>query len=181
MFEARQDSTLRWFPRLTGGVGVEGNSMARAIVSSAWLVMSELYAYLEDLEGAMDAPDASVLIKVKIAELLVQIDCTLGRTAVLDEEHRLPWLLEYGLCEVINLPGADMARLLGLFAANDATEIRRVSQLIRDLIAAFPGELVDSLQAHNQGRVLRFLRSSDKACTALGCDASFLVPLMKSL
>lgn len=94
MFEARQDSTLRWFPRLTGGVGVEGNSMARAIVSAAWLVMSELYAYLEDLEGAMDAPDASVLIKVKIAELLVQIDCTLGRTAVLDEEHRLPWLLE---------------------------------------------------------------------------------------
>lgn len=181
MFEARQESTLRWFPRLTGGVGVEGSSMARATISAAWLMMSELYAYLEDLEGAVDVPDASALIKVKIAELLVQIDCILGRTAVLDDEHRLPWLLEYGLCEVINLPGTDMARLLGLFSVNDDAEVRRVCQLIRDLIEAFPGELVDSLQAQNQGRVLRFLRSCDKACTTLGCDAGFLVPLMKSL
>lgn len=181
MSEAQEDSNLRWFPRLAGGIAVEGTSMARATISAAWLVMSELYAYLEDLEGSIDAPDASVLIKVKIAELLVQIDCTLGRTAMLDEEHRLPWLLEYGLCEVINLPGAEMARLLGLFTANHATEVRRVSQLIRDLIAGFPGELVDSLQAHNQGRVLRFLRSADQACTALNCDAGFLVPLMKAL
>lgn len=172
---------VRWFPRLKAGYRFAAGVHVTSTISAAWLLMTELRAYIEDLVGARDIPDAAALIKIKIAELLVQVDCVLGGVAVPQEMHRLPLLMAFGLCDVAALDGARASRLLGLDVPTDAPEVDRLIATLEDLLQAFPSDLVDALQPQNQGQVLRFLRQANKACQGVGCDAGFLAPLMTSL
>lgn len=172
---------VRWFPRLAAGYRFHAGDHVTSTISAAWLLMTELRAYIEDLAGARDVPDAAALIKIKIAELLLQVDAVLGRAAVPPEMHRLPLLMAYGLGEVAAMDGPSATRLLGLDVPTDANEVDRLIDVLEALLAAFPSDLVDALQPENQGHVLRFLRSANKACGHVGCDAGFLAPLMTSL
>ncbi len=172
---------VRWFPRLNAGYRFAAGTHVTSTISAAWLLMTELRAYIEDLAGARDIPDAAALVKIKVAELLLQVDAVLGGAAVPHEMHRLPLLMEYGLSDVATLDGASATRLLGLVARTDAAEVDRLIGVLEELLDAFPSDLVDALQPENQGHVLRFLRSANKACERVGCDAGFLAPLMTSL
>lgn len=172
---------IRWFPRLAAGYRFDAGDHVTSTISAAWLLMTELRAYIEDLAGAHDIPDAAALVKIKIAELLLQVDAVLGRAVVPPEMHRLPLLMAYGLGEVAAMDGPAATRLLGLDVPTDGAEVDRLIGVLEALLAAFPSDLVDALQPENQGHVLRFLRSANKACAQVGCDAGFLAPLMTSL
>jgi len=172
---------IRWFPRINAGYRFAAGDHVTSTISAAWLLMTELRAYIEDLAGARDIPDAAALVKIKIAELLLQVDAVLGRAAVPHEMHRLPLLMAYGLSDVAAMDGLAATRLLGLDAPTDGAEVDRLIGILEALLAAFPSDLVDALQPENQGHVLRFLRSANKACERVGCDAGFLAPLMTSL
>ncbi|WP_431120925.1 DUF6031 family protein [Variovorax paradoxus] len=172
---------IRWFPRINAGYRFAAGEHVISTISAAWLLMTELRAYIEDLAGARDIPDAAALVKIKIAELLLQVDAVLGRAAVPHEMHRLPLLMAYGLSDVAAMDGPTATRLLGLDAPTDGVEVDRLIGVLEELLAAFPSDLVDALQPENQGHVLRFLRSANKACERVGCDAGFLAPLMTSL
>jgi len=170
-----------WLPRLNAGHRTPSRHQVESGITAAWLLMTELYAYLEDLAGARAQPDAAGLIKVKIAELLVQIDCVLAGLAVPDEPHRLPLLMQYGLGDVAALDGPAAIAVLGLDRLTDGPEVDRLIAVMTALSQAFPIALVDALQPANQGHLLRFLRSASKACDHVGCDAGFLAPLMRAL
>lgn len=172
---------IRWFPRINAGYRFAAGDHVTSTISAAWLLMTELRAYIEDLAGARDVPDAAALVKIKIAELLLQVDAVLGRAAVPHEMHRLPLLMAYGLSDVAAMDGPGATRLLGLDVVTDGAEVDRLVGVLETLLAAFPSDLVDALQPENQGHVLRFLRSANKACERVGCDAGFLAPLMTSL
>jgi hypothetical protein len=172
---------IRWFPRISAGYRFAAGDHVTSTISAAWLLMTELRAYIEDLAGARDIPDAAALVKIKIAELLLQVDAVLGRVAVPHEMHRLPLLMGYGLSDVAAMDGPTATRLLGLDTPTDGAEVDRLIAVLEELLAAFPSDLVDALQPENQGHVLRFLRSANKACERVGCDAGFLAPLMTSL
>lgn len=173
--------TVRWFPRIHAGYRFDAGEHVTSTISAAWLLMTELRAYIEDLAGARDIPDAAALVKIKIAELLLQVDAVLGRAVVPHEMHRLPLLMAYGLSDVAAMDGPAATRLLGLDVPTDGAEVDRLIGVLEELLAAFPSDLVDALQPENQGHVLRFLRSANKACERVGCDAGFLAPLMTSL
>ncbi|RQP21747.1 DUF6031 family protein [Piscinibacter terrae] len=170
-----------WFPRLGAGYQFRSTTHVKAIVTAAWLLMTELYAYLEDLEGAREQSEVAALVRVKIAELLLQVDCVLCGADLPDEMHRLPLLMQYGLGDVAALDGPAAIEALGLDRVMDAAEVQRLTDTMTALIRAFPLELVDALKPENQGRLLRFLRFANKACEKVGCDAGFLAPLMRSL
>lgn len=172
---------IRWFPRIDAGYRFAAGDHVTSTISAAWLLMTELRAYIEDLAGARDIPDAAALVKIKIAELLLQVDAVLGRAAVPQEMHRLPLIMAHGLGDVAAMDGPTAIRVLGLDVPTDGAEVDRLTGVLEELLAAFPSDLVDALQPENQGHVLRFLRSANKACERVGCDAGFLAPLMTSL
>ncbi|WP_321817258.1 MULTISPECIES: DUF6031 family protein [unclassified Paraburkholderia] len=175
---------IHWFPRLAAGQVRAAASLAETLASVAWLLMTELQAYLEDLEGASGTADVVDVLRIKIAELLKDIDHRLSDAASPDELHAFALCAEYGLSDAASLPGAAALRMLGIGDANASIEAGDAAPLISRLgeaLAAFPGELFNPLLPGTQGPVLRTLRTWDKLCRLTGTDASFLAPLMKSL
>ncbi|WAC71666.1 DUF6031 family protein [Roseateles sp. SL47] len=172
---------VRWFPRLNAGYLQPAQSQVRSTITAAWLLMTELYAYLEDLEGARGRPEVGGLVRIKLAELLLQVDCVLSGARLPDELHRLPMLMAYGLGDVAALDGPAVIERLGLRRPMDDAECAFLTRQMHDLIDAFPLHLVDGLKPEHQSHLLRFLRSANKACGQVGCDAGFLAPLMRSL
>ncbi|AJK49049.1 DUF6031 family protein [Burkholderia plantarii] len=172
---------IRWFPKLAAGQLRPGATLAETLASVAWLLMTELQAYIEDLEGAADTPDVVDVLRIKIAELLLDIDYRLSGAIAPDELHGFALCAEYGLSEVAMLPGAEAVRRLGGGAAHDGHDAAALIDTLRAALAAFPGELFNPLLPGTQGQVLRTLRAWDKLCRLTGQDASFLAPLMRSL
>ncbi len=184
----------RWFPRLIAGYLHPAAAQAETLASVAWLVMTEMHAYLEDLEGAVDTPDVVDVLRVKLAELLADLDCRLSGSSTQDELHQLPLLLEYGLTQVAYSSGEDVAHWMGFGARSapsqpagarsnsfDASDARRLIDVFTAMLSTFPGTLFNPLLPGTQGQVLRTLRAWDKMCRLAGRDAAFLIPLMKSL
>ncbi|KAG8148795.1 DUF6031 family protein [Burkholderia catarinensis] len=176
---------IHWFPKLAAGQVRNGAALAETLASVAWLLMTELQAYLEDLEGAADTTDVVDVLRIKIAELLIDMDYRLSGAIPPDELHAFALCAEYGLSEVAMLPGAEAVCRLGVGDdAHGATSDRHAAALIAKLEAAleaFPGELFNPLLPGTQGQVLRTLRAWDKLCRLTSQDASFLAPLMRSL
>ncbi|RMW13295.1 hypothetical protein ALP03_04914, partial [Pseudomonas amygdali pv. tabaci] len=73
-----QAAGRQWFPRLSGGYVYPAGPYAQKLISVAWLLMTELEAYLEDLEGAANEPQVVDALRIKLAELMVDIDCRLA-------------------------------------------------------------------------------------------------------
>lgn len=176
---------LRWFPRLLAGYTYPAGTQIEKMISVAWLLMTELEAYLEDLEGAISAPRVVAALRVKLAELMVDVDCRLAGAPPPSELHQFALFVEYGLCEVIASPDEAAAVWLGFpSATDDLDRFEDPSVLIRlfkEMLEAFPGEMFNPLLPGTQGQVLRTLRTWDKSCRLAGRDAAFLAPLMRSL
>ncbi len=179
------DEDICWFPRLvSGAAGVPARHVDR-LVAVSWLMMTELFAYLEDVEGADDDAVLQVLA-IRMAELAADIDGRLRGELGMDEIHQLPLVLEYGFSEVAQLDGTRAAPLLGLANSGDglAAGIKRAERLkavYQKLVDSFPGDLFNTLLPQSQGQTLRTLRGWNKLCSATGTDAAFLAPLMRAL
>lgn len=158
---------------------------AETLASVAWLVMTELQAYVEDLQGAADSHEVIDVLRVKLAELLLEIDCRLAGATVPDELHRLPLFVEYGLADVVMVPGEQAAGWIGFDKPLDrsvpSADAATLIDLFNEMLASFPGDLFNPLLPGTQGQVLRTLRNWDKLCRLAGRDAAFLAPLMRSL
>lgn len=175
----------QWFPRLRAGFVYPAGSHAERLISVAWLLMTELEAYLEDLQGAASEPKVVDALRIKLAELMLDIDCRLAGAVVPHQLHHFALFAEYGLSQVIASSGDVSIDWLGIPADVDAAaeseSTDRLINLCREMLEAFPGELFNPLLPGTQGQVLRTLRDWDKSCRLAGRDAAFLVPLMRSL
>ncbi|WP_122387599.1 DUF6031 family protein [Pseudomonas syringae group genomosp. 7] len=184
MTASNQSPVRQWFPRLGGGYVYPAGAYAQKLISVAWLLMTELEAYLEDLEGASDEPGVVDALRIKLAELMVDIDCRLAGADTPNELHQFALFSEYGLTDVIAHTGPVAAEWLGVPADNAAgqdNEAERLIELFKELLEAFPGKLFNPLLPGTQGQVLRTLRDWDRSCRLAGSDAAFLAPLMRSL
>ncbi|ATV18232.1 hypothetical protein A584_03610 [Pseudomonas syringae pv. theae ICMP 3923] len=182
--DSEQVSVRKWFPRLAGGYVYPAGPHAQKLISVAWLLMTELEAYLEDLEGAASEPRVIDALRIKLAELMVDIDCRLAGADTPDELHQFALFTEYGLSDVIAHSGQVAVEWLGVpcdTTADRSDEASRLIELFKEVLAAFPGKLFNPLLPGTQGQVLRTLRDWDRSCRLAGRDAAFLAPLMRSL
>jgi hypothetical protein len=173
--------SIRLFPSARSGRGLPAGQAVEAWATAAWLLAVEGRAYLEDLEGGAEQPQLRHVVRLKLLELLLDIDTRLSGAVPVAEEHRLALALEYGLHDLAELDGDQLARM---FALDQGLESEvpgdgLVRELWQLLCAAFPGELPDPLQPSGQREIILALRYWSKLCTAAGTDASFLEPFLK--
>ncbi|OUM08545.1 hypothetical protein BW686_04290 [Pseudomonas syringae] len=177
-------SGRRWFPRLGGGYSYAAGDHVEKLIAVAWLLMTELEAYLEDLEGATGEPRVVHALRIKLAELMVDIDCRLAGADTPNELHQFALFAEYGLSDVIAHSGETAIDWLGIptdVTADCEDDAGRLIDLFKEVLNAFPGKLFNPLLPGTQGQVLRTLRDWDRSCRLAGRDAAFLAPLMRSL
>ncbi|KPI03539.1 hypothetical protein OK074_4906 [Actinobacteria bacterium OK074] len=178
-------AAVRLFPSARSGRGLPAATAVEAWATAAWLLAVEGRAYLEDLEGGTDQPLLRRAVRIKLLELLYDIDTRLAGAVPVAEEHQLALALEYGLHDLAALDGDRLAEVFALAtdkdadAAEDESSDGLVPLLWERLCAAFPGELPDPLLASGQREILRALRNWSKLCTAAGTDAAFLEPFLK--
>jgi hypothetical protein len=165
-----------WFPDLSSGIPHRAVPYLQAIISTAWKLAIDGRALAEDMEGGADEPALLAVLKLKMAELLLEIDLDLRGLGQLDEDHMLPLALERGLSETARISGPELIEALGL-AGGQAD----MARLWEEILQAFPGEVPNPLAPEGQGPALRALRAWTKACKAAGVDDAFLVPLIKAI
>lgn len=168
----------RLFPCAVSGRGLAPARAVQAWATAAWLLSVEGRAYLEDLEGGADQPDLREVVRLRLLELLFDIDEVLAGHAPAADGHQLALALEYGLQHVGELPGPTLAAIFTQ-AEEIVTIDRGIEALWERLCAEFPGELPNPLVASGQRAILRALRAWNKLCAAARSDASFLEPLLK--
>ena len=159
-------------PRLHQGAGripdLEG------WLASSWLLAVELSSLVQDVEGRNIDPSLVEAVKLRMVEVLLQVEERMTGQVETKGIHALPQALESGFREILHLP-ADAIPAAFSLGTPDATRLHR---LWRGLLDAFPGELPDTVVASGQGAVLRALRDWSKVSEAAGIDSSFLTPLL---
>ncbi|MEU6357427.1 DUF6031 family protein [Streptomyces sp. NPDC047072] len=169
------------FPGVRAGRGLPPETAVRAWATAAWLMQVDGRAYVEDLDGGAEQPQLRQVVKLRLLELLAEIDIRLTGAEPAGEGHLLALALEYGLHEVCTATGPELAQLFDLDQefGGDLADDAGVRELWNALCEAFPGQIPDPLVASGQGEVLRALRDWSKLCTAAGTDAAFLEPFLK--
>lgn len=175
-----QAADVSWFPNLTAGLPAPAHSHVEAIITTAWKLAIDGRALIEDFEGGADQPDLVVALKLKLVDLLMELDLNLRGVDNIEEDHLLPLALQRGLSEIAALDGAELIAAIGLDAEHQP-DCRPVNELWESLLAAFPGELPNPLLADGQGPLLRALRSWSKLCRLGKIDDAFLTKLVKAI
>jgi hypothetical protein len=169
------------YPTARGGRGLPGHRAVEAWATAAWSLSVEGRAFLEDLDGGGDQPELRQMVRIRLLELLIDVDTALAGWAPVEEGHQLALALEYGLGNLAVLDGPELITVFALDqATGDQAEDAGVRALWDRLCQEFPGELPNPLLASGQRQILQALRSWSKLCAAVGADAGFLEPLLKN-
>ncbi|MFB4424350.1 DUF6031 family protein [Streptomyces sp. QL37] len=173
---------LTAFPSVRAGHVMAGPQAVEAWVQAAWLMLAEGRAYVEDLEGGTEQPQMQQAAKLRFLEQLLDIDQRLAGRAPVDDGHCLALALEYGMREVADASGPELAAVFGLHEefGGGACAVDEIYVLWERLLDGFPGELPDRLVAEGQRDMLRTLRVWAELARAAGLDIGFLAPLMKA-
>jgi hypothetical protein len=173
---------IRFFPWLQSGLVWPAAEHARQLISVAWLIMTEGFAYVEDIQGAGESLDLLEVARLRFTELLLEMDVCFSGAMRLGNIHHLAFAVEYGLTNIADLNGPELVAALALAEPADPPRHQaQVENFFSALVAAFPGDLDNALLPQNQGRVLRALRMWEKLCRAAGTEPAFLSPLMRAL
>jgi hypothetical protein len=171
----------RPYPRTWGGRSRDGAAVVEAWTTVAWLLAVEGRAYLEDIEGGADQPQMRAVVKLRLLELLADLDARLSGSHPPGEDHLLAMAIEYGLDEVIRLEGAQLiecADLRDSLLDEHGTD-EGIYVLFQSLFDAFPGELPDPLVPSGQGEILRAMQTWSKLGAELGIDIAYLRGFME--
>lgn len=154
-----------------GGASV---SSLQAWVTATWLTAVEVRALIEDIEGAAGEPALVEAVKLRILEVLLEIELELANRPKPSNVHALAHVLEFGFREIAEIHGDRVAGAFGLGSG----ESSNLERFWCELVAGFPGGLPDPLKAEGQGEMLRALQVWNRACKTLGVEADFLRPLL---
>jgi hypothetical protein len=171
---------ISWFPNLEAGLPAPALSHVEAFITTAWKLVIDGRALVEDFEGGAGQPDLVACLRLKLIDLLMELDLELRGVNDMNEDHLLPLALQRGLSEVALLDGPALVAAVGLDA--DCHEAREhIDKLWERLLAAFPGELPNPLLSDGQGPLLRALRNWSKLCRLGQVDDAFLTKLVKAI
>ncbi|MEU6662609.1 DUF6031 family protein [Streptomyces sp. NPDC046821] len=178
----RDADELTAFPSVRAGHVMAGPQAVEVWVQAAWLMLAEGRAYIEDLEGGGEQPQMQQAAKLRFLEQLLDIDQRLAGRVAVDDAHCLALALEYGMREVVDATGPELASVFGLHEefGGDSCEVDGIHALWERLLDAFPGELPDRLVAEGQRDMLRTLRVWAELARGAGLDIGFLAPFMKA-
>jgi hypothetical protein len=171
---------ISWFPNLSAGLPAPAASHAEALINAAWKLAVDGRALIEDFEGGADEPALVGVLKLKLIELIIEIDLNLRGVPGLNEDHLLPLALQRGLSEVALLDGAALVAAID-FGADLQRPDEHIGELWDRLLEAFPGEVPNPLLADGQGPLLRALRNWSKLCRVGQVDDAFLTKLIKAI
>ncbi|MFF3291678.1 DUF6031 family protein [Streptomyces sp. NPDC003023] len=179
---SRTAADLAVFPSVRAGHVMAGPQAVEAWVQAAWLMLAEGRAYVEDLEGGTEQPQMQQAAKLRFLEQLLDIDQRLAGRVAVDDAHCLALALEYGMREVVDATGPELAEVFALHEefGGDSCAVGQVHVLWERLLEAFPGQLPDRLVAEGQRDMLLTLRVWARLARAAGLDIGFLAPFMKA-
>ncbi|MEG3628465.1 DUF6031 family protein [Streptomyces poriticola] len=179
---SRGASELTAFPSVRAGHVMAGRQTVEVWVQASWLMLAEGRAYIEDLEGGTEQPQMQQAAKLRLLEQLLDIDQRLAGRVAVDDAHCLALALEYGMREVVDATGPELAEVFGLHEefGGGSCAVDEIHLLWERLLDAFPGELPDRLVAEGQRDMLRTLRVWAELARTAGLDIGFLAPFMKA-
>ncbi len=179
---SRGAGELTAFPSVRAGHVMAGPQAVEVWVQAAWLMLAEGRAYIEDLEGGSEQPQMQQAAKLRFLEQLLDIDQRLAGRVAVDDAHCLALALEYGMREVVDATGPELADVFALHEefGGGSCAVDEIHVLWERLLDAFPGELPDRLVAEGQRDMLRTLRVWAELARAAGLDIGFLAPFMKA-
>jgi hypothetical protein len=179
---SRGAGELTAFPSVRAGHVMAGPQAVEVWVQAAWLMLAEGRAYIEDLEGGSEQPQMQQAAKLRFLEQLLDIDQRLAGRVAVDDAHCLALALEYGMREVVDATGPELAEVFGLHEefGGGSCAVGEIHVLWERLLDAFPGELPDRLVAEGQRDMLRTLRVWAELARSAGLDIGFLAPFMKA-
>ncbi len=170
------------FPSVRAGHAMPSRAAVEAWVQAAWLMLAEGRAYIEDLEGGVEQPQMQQAARLRLLEQLVDVDHRLAGRAPVDDSHCLALALEYGMHEVMDATGEQLATVFGLDEelGGDTCRVHDVYVLWERLLDGFPGELPDRLVAEGQRDMLRTMRVWARLARTAGLDIGFLTSSIKA-
>lgn len=171
---------ITWFPALLRGLASPAQQTLQSTIQTAWLLLIDGNALIEDFEGAAGEKDLVDVLKLRFVELLVEIDFALDGHDGAEEYHFLPTALDSGLHALGHVDGAAIQELLKL-GVTETDPHARLQVIWEAIVAAFPGDLPNPLLADGQGDVLRALQNWSRLCRAAEVDDSFLGPLVQAV
>ncbi|GIJ26339.1 hypothetical protein Vqi01_15010 [Micromonospora qiuiae] len=170
------------FPSVRAGHAMPSQAAVEAWVQAAWLMLAEGRAYIEDLEGGADQPQMQQAAKLRFLEQLLDVDYRLAGRQPVDDAHCLALALEYGMHEVMDATGPQLAAVFGLDEefGGDTCRVDDIYVLWERLLDGFPGELPDRLVAEGQRDMLRTMRVWARLAREAGLDIGFLASSIKA-
>lgn len=174
-------ATVAVYPGLKAGHGRRTPDAVQVWLQAAWLMLAEGRAYVEDLEGGTAQPQMQQAAKLRMLEQLVDIDNRLaGRTPVADA-HCLAVALEYGVQELADASGTELAEIFGLDEefGGDSCQVSEIFTLWQRLLDDYPGELPDRLVAQGQRDMLLTVQVWAELARSARLDVGLLAPFMK--
>jgi Family of unknown function (DUF6031) len=169
------------YPGLRGGHARDSATTVAVWLPVAWLMLAEGRAYIEDLEGGAAQPQMRQAAKLRLLEQLADIDNRLAGREPVADAHCLALALEYGMHELVDASGPELAEIFGLHEelGGESCSVDAVRVLWDRLLDGFPGELPDRLVAQGQRDMLRTLRDWAALARSAGLDVGLLTPFMK--
>ncbi|HET8641155.1 MAG TPA: DUF6031 family protein [Pseudonocardiaceae bacterium] len=169
------------YPGLRAGHGRASADAVTCWLVVGWLMLAEGRAYVEDLQGGTEQPRMRQAAKLRLLELLVDIDNRLAGRAPLADAHCLAVGLEYGTHELIAASGTELAEIFGLDGefGGDTCAVDEILTLWERLVDEYPGELPDRLVAQGHRDLLLALRAWAALARSVGLDVGLLTPFLK--
>jgi hypothetical protein len=178
---AHDAATVPVYPGVRAGYGRPAAVAVRSWLEAAWLMLAEGRAYVEDLVGGVAQPQMQQAAKIRLLEQLADVDSRLAGRTPLADAHCLALALEYGMSELADASGEQLAGIFGLHEefGGDRCMVEPIFVLWERLLDGFPGELPDRLVAQGQRDLLATLRTWASLARAAELDVGLLAPLMK--
>lgn len=156
---------------------------ARDLVDFYWLGVVDLQNVLEDVEGADGRPAYLETLRLRLIELLQQMDGLLtGPAAQRQEGHRLAYALQHGIAFLGWNAETLRARLLldGAMPGYATLQECLVTR-IRAVVHGIPGDVPEAQGSQAQRHMLRAMRDWSALADAAGTDIAFLADRFRQL
>jgi hypothetical protein len=174
---------LVFFPKIKAGYKRPVQNEIYAQATFAFKLAVDVRAFLEDIDGALQHPHYLKTLKLRLLEMLYELNLVISYAGPMDELHFAALALEYGVPDIAQLDGPTLIDIFGLWDDfnSENVDISGVTDLFEQIIEEFPGEVPDPLVPSGQSVLLKALRNWDKICRTAQVNAKFIEDLLKEV
>jgi hypothetical protein len=177
----KTDQSIVFYPRFTAGY--KKRLEIASLATFVFKLSIDARAFLEDMDGGKDQPDYLKVLKLRLLELLLEVELVFSGIEPVEDYHHAALALEYGIGQVAHIDGKSLRSIFELFDSLDGEEVstKGVRDFWNRLIAECPGIVPNPLDPKGQRELINALRNWDKMCTLSGVNADFIKDLMREV